>query len=818
MRLLKSYTPRFTTDTIPPLWPAHWITRPNLEGKSFVVAYRLQITLEAATNCRVHLSADQRYRFFVDGQLEGEGPDRGDAMHWNFHSHELSLSEGTHCLVALVWTLDQEEGLIPGAQVTLRHGLILTADAPHTELLSTGIANWEQKLLQGVKFISNGQSGAGGESGAVVDIDGGRFPWGIEKGLGEGWSPCHSSSRGLSKLSSYNWGILDTPLLVPGMLPPPVSNHFSVNKLRYVGSFEDVNSNLILVSEDHQCEVEYNEFHQLLREGQPLRIRPGEKQWLLLDLDDYYCGYPELTVSGGNGAVIRVLWAESLYEDLDTKGGTKGNRNEIDGKTFFGRGDTFRVGALSESMVFTPFWWSCGRYVAIVVETGREELILERLQIRETGYPLELKARIHLENDAFEHSKSIMWRSLQMCSHETYMDSPYYEQLNYAGDSRVQAAISYVMSGDDRLAMHCIQLFANSKMPNGLIQSRYPSATKQIIPQFSLHWIGMLYEFGVWRGKRDFIKNLLPVSRSILETYLSHVHEDGLLRCPDGWDWIDWAWRGKRAYPRGPEGSNAVNHLQLVYTLGLAGKLEQWVGRQGLGDFYLREQAALFENACNAFWNSERGLFASTSMHDCYDEHSQCFATLSGRLAGEQRDMIRQALVESPDLDRATCYFKHYLFSAYAELGLHSHIIKHFDAWEKMTDLGLKTTLEREDPSRSDCHAWSAHPLYHAVVSICGIQPEGFGFSQVSICPALNLLPSAEARIPHQLGDLGVAWKQNGNVASLSVEIPKGMDATLRLPEMVQNLEWGNHQFEIVLKEELATAPASTLLYSKPVE
>ena len=34
-------------------------------------------------------------------------------------------------------------------------------------------------------------------------------------------------------------------------------------------------------------------------------------------------------------------------------------------------------------------------------------------------------------------------RTLEMCSHDTSMDCPYYERLNYVGDTRLQSLVAY---------------------------------------------------------------------------------------------------------------------------------------------------------------------------------------------------------------------------------------------------------------------------------------------------------------------------------------------------------------------------------------
>lgn len=799
MRLHQATVPDFFPSSSSRVWPAQWISaEPASERLSQIVAYRLVLSLEKKTTFRVHLSADQRYRFHVNGTLEGSGPECGDPSNWYYQTHDLVLSEGTHTLVAIVWTFAKLPGVTPGAIMSHCHGFLLAADAPHTKTLSTGDAPWEFRRVGGVSFRPSRLDGAGRESGAETEITGRDFPWGIERGEGLGWLPAAPLGFAREGLSSLSWGTVRPPLIAPGNLPALVADQHRLHGIRYVGRIHEVEPDTVLVSDAQRLPDIETSFQEALRNGVPLRIGERENLWILFDLDDYYCGYSRLVVKGGQGARIDVQWAESLFHG-SPKLRNKGDRNAIDGKLFYGRGDTYFPEGGDECRAFSTFTWCSGRYVALFIETADEAVTIFEAGFQETRYPLKMRARITLEDAAFEKSKGLMWRGVQMCAHETYVDCPYYEQLNYVADTRIQALISYTMSGDDRLARRCMELFAASMLPSGLTQARYPSVHPQVIPQFSLFWVAMLHDFAVWRADGAWLRKFLPNARRIIDTFLHHVGEDGLLRCPNGWDWVDWAYE-RGTPPQGPEGASAANHLQLIHIMGLAEQLEQWIGKESAAREYAKERERLWHRALEVYWSDERGLFASTSSHDQFCEQPQCYAVLTGLLDGSRMRQMAGSLENDENLTRATPYFQFYLFAAYSKLNLPHLIVDHHQAWLAMAEAGLKTTTERHlHNARSDCHAWSAHPLYHAVHSLCGIRPVGFGFRVVAISPAFAALPSADAAIPHPGGGfVRVAWhhEENGGRLHVQIELPAEIEAIFEFDGESHRLKGGAHRFQ----------------------
>ena len=105
-----------------------------------------------------------------------------------------------------------------------------------------------------------------------------------------------------------------------------------------------------------------------------------------------------------------------------------------------------------------------------------------------------------------------------------------------------------------------------------------------------------------------------------------------------------------------------------------------------------------------------------------------------------------------------------------------------FDLWFTLKPLGLRTVLEQPEPSRSDCHAWGSHPMYHAIASVAGIRPAAPGFASVLIEPLPGPLRRLRCEVPHPSGgavSLDIAL-ENGHWIG-AAETPKGTPATLIL-------------------------------------
>jgi len=258
---------------------------------------------------------------------------------------------------------------------------------------------------------------------------------------------------------------------------------------------------------------------------------------ILLDNRIHTIGYPELIISKGNEAQIKITYAEALFLDgsdlarstadhLDP-GDRKGNRNIIDGKEIMGYYD--RITADGGNMrKYKPLSLKTFRYVQLDIETRDEALVINDYYNVNTTYPFDEKASFESADPQLNKIWDAAWRTIENSSGENFFD-PYYEQLNYIGDARIEAMVSIYVSGDDRLMRKSIQQFDDSRLPNGLTQSRYPSYIVQVIPTYSLLWIGMMHDYLMYRDDPEFIRQFLPGINTVLGWFEDRIDSTGMI-------------------------------------------------------------------------------------------------------------------------------------------------------------------------------------------------------------------------------------------------------------------------------------------------
>lgn len=752
-------------------WPAHWIAPFEMPAHSAVVAYRLQFTCETPQRVTVYVTADQRYWLYADGQRVGRGSERGCAKKWFYETYEIEFGAGAHTLGALTWHLTEH---VPWAQVSLRPGFLLAAADPATEQLSTGRAAWECQVLANVTFLDpTVQVGRGIGCGARVRLEGDAWedcfqngPWSpvtILAAGNNGYRPCGPSPVWIlhpARLPAMRW-VQTQKAPAVALVSPSIDRSRPLSKADTLRD-EAAAWQVLLDGTDSEISI-------------PART----ERTVILDLQEYLCGDLRLATRGGSGTELSVGWAERL-SPVPEKALPAADRLGFDGLFFVGVADEFRLNGQRDGCC-EPLWWQAGRWVRITIATGDEPLTITGCNAWETGYPLESELRLETDSPDLNRLIPLCERTLRSCTHETYMDCPYWEQLQYAGDVRIGALLTYVTSRDTRLVEKAIDIFQHSmEGASPFPAASFPNRGATIIAPWALCWIGALYDYALWRGNPVFVRSQLPLAWWIVDHFLISRAENGLIRSPDGWNYVD-----STAFPSGeppgaePGGISGVLNWQLVLALGELATLSDWLGEPERAQSARRAANTLASASQKTFWNAERGVFADDPAHISFSEHAQALALLSGRLSPEKATAVGQTLATSSDLVPAGPYFTHYVCQALAQIGANTALHARFGAWNNFLDAGLQTCPEHGLQDRSDCHMWSAHPLYHLVHSVLGIQPAEPGFGQVLISPQLGNLGNAEAEIPHPAGKIFLRLERCEDGLAAEIFLPGGVTGRL---------------------------------------
>jgi len=707
---------------------------------------------------RLHVSADERYILFLDGKIISRGPDRGTVERWCYSTYELTPDPGAHTLEAVVYQIGPNA---PMAQLSWRGGFVLKAEGAYDKILTTGKSAWKVAVIEGDRLV--GMGGGAWGTGMQIEMAGCSPVWKqppeaayVDVAVVRG--PTQRLAAGLNE---PGWR------LYPSALPDQIERTCAPGRFR--AAVDTVKDGVVFKAEDgaHAAVAAAN---ALLTQRQAWVVPAQSEVAVLWDLEDYYCAYPQLTVSGGKGAVVKWGWTESPVYG----GSKKGSRSEFAGKKVECVTDTLLADG-DDGRVFTTHWWRCGKWCLLRVKTAGQPVTLEGLSITETRYPLAYEGSFESDDPSLDGVQKICLRGMQMCAHEMFFDCPYYEQQMYPGDTRVQLQVVSALTSDDRLIRRAIELFDFSRREDGMVGMNFPTYLTQDSATYTLIWPLMFRDYVMWHDNPPWLTARMPGLRATLHAFELYENADGLLDKLPGWSFMDWVPTFRDGVAPDGYGLSALNNLFYVHALQSAAVAEDAVGNGEMARYWRGKAGRVAKQVVAQFWSAERGLMADTVKKDTFSEHAQCLALLAGILSADQEAQAFKGLITAPDLARATVYFSHYLFDTYTRFGRTDLTLKRLDLWREYVKNGMCTPLESPGDARSDCHAWGSHPIYHLHAGVAGVTPSAPGFKAVRVAPQPGGLKKITSKTPHPKGFVEQRLAFEGDKVSGTVTLPEGI-------------------------------------------
>ena len=755
--------------------PARWIADPTAPADSFgVFHFRRVLDLPSKPGrFMVRISADNRYRLTVNGRYASAGPQRSDIMHWRYETVDLApfLHEGRNVLAATVWNWGAYR---PVGQLSRRTALFVQGIRANESIANTGRPGWKVLHDSGYAPIPVTGDATGGYYAAPPGemLDARRFPWGWESPdyIDASW-PAAAALETAQAAGTDAYGAVSTWQLTPRTIPPMQD---SVVRFAAIRRADGLPPN-----------------DRVLRGDSDLVVPARTRVVLLLDQAHLTTAYFALAASGGEGATVAITYAEALRD----ASGKKGNRNEIVGKTIVGVRDVIRFDGGAHRQ-FRTLWFRTWRYVQLEIETAGAPLRIHDVHGGFSGYPYTERGRFTSDAAWIDDVWAMNWRTARLCAWETNFDTPYYEQLQYVGDTRIQSLIALYVAGDDRLMRNAIEQFDQSRIAEGLTASRYPSALPQYIPPFSLLWVAMVHDHWMLRDDTAFVRSFLPGTRAVLDWFGQRVDSTGLVGALPWWGFVDWTDAWERGVPPGGEtGHSAAVSLQYVYALDRAAELEDALGIREVARRYRTRATAVRAAVRARAWNPARRLFRDSPDSNLYSQQTNALAVLAGAMPAAERRALVERILSDTTLVRASYYFDFYVFEAMREAGLGDRYVEQLAPWRAMLAMGLTTTPENPEPTRSDSHAWSAHPDYGLLATVLGVRPASPGFRTVLIAPHLGSLSRAEGTVPHPRGDVAVRLTLTpDNHLQAEVTLPAGVTGRLQWHGRSSPLRPGNQR------------------------
>lgn len=720
--------------------------------------------LPAKAICRI--SADSRYCFYVNGRLLSRGPCKGDGQVWFYDEVDLAplLKKGENVLAAIV--LRYPPSLGKGNRSVWRSEKPAFAMRGMPEEEWNTDSAWKTYLPRHIRIHGDYPD----TNRLYIQEEAGGEPF-----LQDWRMPGYDDSEWADAFSYP--GPIGSPALAPGFQRPRPIPFLYETPCRFAGVFRLAESSF--PKEDWDL---------LLQQDKPLRLAPGSEEIVEIMAERLTTGYLELSLAGGAGSRIEILQAESYSRPSNRpEGPYKSDRLDWQGGQLEGPNDIYRpagYGTVEHPETYEPFWMRTFRFIRLRIATGSEPLTVCRFAYRETGYPLDVQTKVSASDATLADIWAISENSLRACMQETYIDCPFYEQLQYAMDSRSEMLYTYSISADDRLARQTIDDFARSQRADGLINACYPTCKPNVIPEFSIYYILMLHDHMMYFGDDALIRRYLPVAERILGFFAGLVNGQGMVgripgtEMPGGcyWGFVDWA----EGWPVGVPPASRRGPLtmdSLMFCLGLqkAAELADFLGHTRQAEEY-RSMAASLKQAVREHCSGSKGLLQDGPGLAQYCQHVQVFAALTGTLTGQDARESMLYTLNHPEIPQCSVAMGYYLFRALEITGLYQHTDALWDKWRKMLSNHLTTCQESDgDYVRSDCHAWGALALYELPSAILGIRPAKPGYSSVRFSPTPGVLTCAEGQVITPKGLIKAGWKlENGKIQKW-ITLPEGL-------------------------------------------
>ena len=429
--------------------------------------------------------------------------------------------------------------------------------------------------------------------------------------------------------------------------------------------------------------------------------------YLLIDLGRETAGYLDLDFVSPSDQELLIAFGEHIENG--------GKVSRCIGVRDFSVKFTAKKG---ENKWFCPLRRIGARYLEVY---SSEPITPSYFGIYEVNYPVnEIKRKF--ENSLMQKIYDVSVRTLRLCMHEHYEDTPWREQGLYCMDSRNQMLFGYHAFGEYEYPRSNLLLMNEGMNEHGLLSICFPAGRVSPIPSFSLAYILELSEYVEYTGDREIIELTKKTIDTLVDTFTKQIGSNGLISTFPApmWNFYEWSEGSDRAneicreVDSNYESSDSkqcdydlILNAMYVYVLE---KYDRISGRP------LHDTESIKKAIRDNLFDSGRGVYKLSVGDGRVTQLGQAFAILAG--LGDTT--LLEKMLKCENMVPATLSMKAFVYDAAIKHGRENFVLDDImRVYTAMLDAGATSFWETEkgwrdfDNAGSLCHGWSALPVYY---------------------------------------------------------------------------------------------------------
>lgn len=487
---------------------------------------------------------------------------------------------------------------------------------------------------------------------------------------------------------------------------------------------------------------------RLATEPQPAKSIEKNGNGLLVDFGKETFGFVKFHGLRGEGD-LNLFYGESKEEALSEEHCETFDLLEIDESQ---QGEF----VLPESRAF--------RYVQVQHDEGVQ---FDSVSMLYEYLPVEYRGSFSSSDERLNEIWDVSAYTLHLTSREFFIDGIKRDRWIWSGDAYQSYMMNYYLFFDSPSVTRT-QLALRGKEP--------VSSHINTIMDYSFYWFIGMYDYYLYTGNKEFIKQFYPRMVSLMDFCLNRRNEEGMMEGLTGdWVFIDWADGLSK------QGEVSFEQLLLARSLETMAISAEIAGDPEGAAKYSKLAADLKAKIIDVFWSDERNALLHNrvdgELQDDVTRYANMFAIFFDYLDEEKEQAIKQDVLLNDEIQKITTpYMRFYELEALCAMGEQEFVLDEIrDYWGGMLDLGATSFWEKYDPTeegvehyamygrpfgKSLCHSWGASPIYLLGKYYLGVKPLSPGYATYAVEPVLGGLEWMEGTVPTPDGDISIYCNQ----------------------------------------------------------